>query len=43
MTPKDYRAKWGLPDSYPMTAPGYSAIRSQLAKKAGLGSPRNKT
>lgn len=24
MTPEDYRAKWGLPDDYPMTAPSYA-------------------
>jgi predicted transcriptional regulator len=37
MTPADYRAKWGLPDSYPMTAPDYAAHRSALAKENGLG------
>jgi len=37
MTPDDYRARWGLPDSYPMTAPDYSARRSELAKENGLG------
>ena len=37
MTPADYRAKWGLPDSYPMTAPDYAARRSALAKENGLG------
>jgi predicted transcriptional regulator len=37
MTPETYRAKWDLPSSYPMTAPKYSAIRSALAKAAGLG------
>jgi predicted transcriptional regulator len=37
MTPDQYRAKWGLPESYPMVAPGYSATRSALAKKIGLG------
>ena len=42
MTPADYRAKWGLPHDYPMTAPGYSARRSELAKKLGLGNIRRK-
>jgi len=37
MTPAEYRAKWGLPAGYPMTAPNYTAKRSELAKKAGLG------
>lgn len=38
MTPEEYRAKWGLPADYPMTAPAYSARRSEFAKAAGLGS-----
>jgi predicted transcriptional regulator len=37
MTPDQYRAKWSLPDSYPMVAPEYAATRSALAKKRGLG------
>lgn len=37
MTPDDYRAKWGLPDDYPMVAPNYAARRSELAKVIGLG------
>ncbi|MET3898351.1 putative transcriptional regulator [Devosia sp. UYZn731] len=37
MTPDDYRAKWGLPDDYPMVAPSYAAVRSTLAKSNGLG------
>ena len=37
MSPEDYRAKWGLPKSYPMVAPAYAAARSELAKKMGLG------
>lgn len=37
LTPDTYRAKWGLPADYPMTAPNYSAQRSQLAKSLGLG------
>jgi transcriptional regulator, MucR family len=39
MTPDQYRAKWGLPREYPMVAPAYSAVRSQLAKDIGLGRP----
>lgn len=37
MTPAEYRTKWGLPESYPMVAPNYSATRSSLAKSSGLG------
>jgi predicted transcriptional regulator len=37
LTPEGYRAKWGLPADYPMTAPNYSKARSALAKKLGLG------
>src|SRR3984957_5560972 len=37
MTPDQYRAKWGLPDSYPMVATEYAATRSTLAKKSGFG------
>jgi predicted transcriptional regulator len=43
MTPDQYRQRWGLPVDYPMVAPNYSKKRSQLAKKAGLGTqPRRK-
>lgn len=37
MTPAEYRDRYGLPDSYPITSPAYSARRSELAKSAGLG------
>ncbi len=37
MTPDEYRQKWGLPSDYPMVAPKYAAVRSELAKKIGLG------
>ena len=37
MTPEQYRLKWSLPKNYPMTAPGYSRMRSSIAKKLGLG------
>lgn len=40
MTPEQYRAKWGLPPEYPMTAPAYSEARSALAKQSGLGQMR---
>ena len=37
LTPEQYRAKWGLPADYPMTAPEYAEKRSQFAKSIGLG------
>jgi len=37
MTLQQYRERWELPSDYPMVAPGYSATRSELAKKLGLG------
>jgi predicted transcriptional regulator len=37
LSPNDYRAKWRLPEDYPMVAPSYSAKRSRIAKAVGLG------
>jgi predicted transcriptional regulator len=37
LTPNAYREKWGLPNTYPMTAPSYSQMRSEMAKRIGLG------
>jgi predicted transcriptional regulator len=37
LSPESYREKWGLPNSYPMVAPAYTAARSRLAKQMGLG------
>lgn len=37
LTPEQYRARFGLPANYPMTAPAYGARRSELAKAIGLG------
>jgi predicted transcriptional regulator len=37
MEPDEYRAKWGLPGNYPMTAPNYAEMRSSLAKQNKLG------
>jgi predicted transcriptional regulator len=42
LSPDEYRAKWNLPHDYPMVAPNYAAARSQLAKKMGLGTRREK-
>ncbi|GJD77373.1 MucR family transcriptional regulator [Methylobacterium gregans] len=40
LDPRSYRERYGLPDGYPMVAPGYAARRSELAKAIGLGGPR---
>ena len=40
MTPEQYREKWGLPADYPMVAPNYARVRSNLAKNMGLGQSR---
>ena len=40
LTPEQYRAKHGLPDDYPMVAPGFSAARSSIARKSGFGTQR---
>lgn len=40
MTPEEYREKWGLAADYPMVAPHFTAKRSKLAVRTGLG--RNK-
>lgn len=37
MTPEQYRERWELPATYPMVAPNYAKVRSQLAKNIGLG------
>jgi len=42
MSPREYQQKWGLPDDYPMVAPKYAALRSELAKKIGLGKTHRK-
>ena len=42
LSPEEYREKWGLPHDYPMVAPNYAAARSDLAKKMGLGTRREK-
>ncbi len=39
---KEYRDRWKLPSDYPVVAPNYSAQRSELAKKIGLGTKPRK-
>ena len=43
MTPADYRARWDLPQDYPMVAPNYTERRSALAKEIGLGRKKVET
>lgn len=40
LSPEAYRTKWGLPHDYPMTTSSYSAMRSELARRGGLGQKR---
>jgi len=42
LTPEQYREKWNLPSDYPMVAPNYAALRSEMAKKIGLGQKRKR-
>lgn len=41
-TPETYRAHFGLPADYPMTAPGYSQQKRGEAIAVGLGTHENK-
>ena len=33
LSPNEYRARWNLPNDYPMVAPSYSNLRSSIAKR----------
>ncbi len=37
LTPDAYRTRYGLSREHPIVAPNYSATRSQLAVRSGLG------
>jgi predicted transcriptional regulator len=37
LSPREYRATFGLKSDYPIVAPNYAAKRSDLAKSLGLG------
>ncbi len=37
LTPEEYRKKWGLPSNYPIVAQKFAKLRSEIAKKIGLG------
>jgi predicted transcriptional regulator len=40
LTVPEYRSRWNLPIDHPMTATGYSARRSTMAKQLGFGRGR---
>ena len=40
MSEKDYKAHFGLPDDYPLTAPGYAKEKRIFAIQQGLGTPK---
>lgn len=42
LTADQYRERYGLKDGYPVVAPAYAALRSDMAKKIGLGGKRTK-
>ena len=42
MSPEEYREKWGLRPDYPMVAPAYAKLRSELARSIGLGKKHRK-
>lgn len=37
ITGEEYKARWSLPNDYPLVAPAYAERRRDLAKKIGLG------
>jgi predicted transcriptional regulator len=37
LTPDGYRERFGLQSEYPMVAPSYAALRSEFARRTGLG------
>jgi predicted transcriptional regulator len=37
MSPEEYRTRWNLPSTYPVTAPNYSEHRSRIAAASGFG------
>jgi predicted transcriptional regulator len=42
LTPDEYRSLYKLPGDYPMVAPAYAAVRSEMAKRIGLGRKASK-
>jgi predicted transcriptional regulator len=41
LSAQQYRHRWKLRPEHPLTAPGYSELRSGMAKQRGLGRARN--
>lgn len=37
MTPDQYRIEFNLPDDYPMSAPGFTAAKAEMAKRLDFG------
>ena len=37
LTPDEYRDRFGLKSDYPLVAPSYAALRSEFARRTGLG------
>jgi predicted transcriptional regulator len=37
LSPDEYRERFGLRSEYPMVAPSYAALRSEFARRTGLG------
>ncbi|WP_284278122.1 MucR family transcriptional regulator, partial [Sphingobium jiangsuense] len=37
LSPEQYRARYGLPESYPLVAPAYAELRRDVARRMGLG------
>ncbi|MEM7025639.1 MAG: MucR family transcriptional regulator [Pseudomonadota bacterium] len=42
MSPEEYRERWKLPADYPMVAPNYAQLRSEMAHRIGLGRPKRR-
>jgi predicted transcriptional regulator len=42
LSPAQYLAKHGLPDTYPLVSPAYSQKRSQMARDMGFGLKRKR-
>ena len=40
LTPSEYREMFALKSDYPMTAPSYVEMRSEIARRTGLGRPK---
>jgi MucR family transcriptional regulator, transcriptional regulator of exopolysaccharide biosynthesis len=42
LSPDDYRARWKLAADYPMVAPGYAKLRSEIARQNRLRRPTSR-